>query len=52
MSFGELENYEYLTGQYLGYKPSVVGQAKFEYSLLGKALVRDCKKEDKKEELL
>ena len=35
LSSGELEKYEYLTGQNLGYKPDVVQKAKFEYSLLG-----------------
>ena len=28
-SFGDLRKYEYLTGEDLGYKPSVVEQAKF-----------------------
>ena len=32
----ELGKYESLTGEDLGYKPSVVEQAKFEYSPLGK----------------
>ena len=35
LSSGELEKYEYLTGQNLGYKPDVVQKVKFEYSLLG-----------------
>ena len=33
---GELEKYEYLTGEDLGYMPDVIQKAKFEYSLLGK----------------
>ena len=33
---GELEKYEYLTGEDLGYKPDVIQRAKFEYSPLGK----------------
>ena len=33
LSFGELEKYEYLTGEDLGYKPGVVKKAKFEYSV-------------------
>ena len=33
---GELEKYEYLTGEDLGYKPDVIQKAKFEYSPLGK----------------
>ena len=32
---GELEKYEYLTGEDLEYKPDVVQKAKFEYSPLG-----------------
>ena len=36
LSSGELEKYEYLTGEDLGYKPDVIQKAKFEYSLLGK----------------
>ena len=34
LSSKELDKYEYLTGEDLGYKPSVVEQAKFEYSSL------------------
>ena len=36
LSSKELDKYEYLTGEDLGYKPGVVEQAKFEYSPLGK----------------
>ena len=36
LSSNELGKYEYLVGEDLGYKPGVVEQAKFEYSLLGK----------------
>ena len=32
---GELEKYEYLTGEDLRYKPDVIQKAKFEYSPLG-----------------
>ena len=35
-SSGNLRKYEYLTGEDLGYKPSVVEPAKFDYSPLGK----------------
>ena len=35
LSSSELEIYEYLTGENLGYKPDVVQKAKFEYSPLG-----------------
>ena len=38
LSSGELEKYEYLTGEDLGYKPGVIQKAKFEYSLLGKVV--------------
>ena len=41
LSFKNLDKYEYLTGEDLGLKPSTVEQAKFEYSLLGKILIRD-----------
>ena len=44
----ELDKYEYLTGENLGYKPKVVKQAKFECSLLGKVFNKGLKKEDKK----
>ena len=33
---GDLRKYEHFTGDDLGYKPSVVEQAKFDYSPLGK----------------
>ena len=32
-----MDKYEYLTDEDLGYKPSVIEQAKFEYSPLGKS---------------
>ena len=35
------EKYEYLTGEDLGFKPSTVEQAKFEYSPLVSFLLRD-----------
>ena len=35
LSSGELDKYEYLTGEDLRYKPDVVQIAKFEYSSLG-----------------
>ena len=36
LSSGELRKYEYLTGEDSGYKPSVIEQAKLDYSPLGK----------------
>ena len=39
----ELDKYEYLTSEDLGYKPSVVEKAKFEYSPLGEVLSNKAK---------
>ena len=47
LSSKELENYEYLTGKDLGYKPDVIQSAKFEYSPLGEAFNKLFKKDDK-----
>ena len=49
---GELEKYEYLPGEDLGYKPDVIQKAKFEYSPLGKVFNKGLDQSDKKEELL
>ena len=43
----ELDKYEYLTGEDLGYKPGVVERARFEYSLLGEVLSGKVKKTNK-----
>ena len=49
LSSGELRKYEYFTGQDLGYKPSVIEQTKFDYSLLAKVFTKGLDKdEDKK----
>ena len=48
----ELEKYEYLTGEDLGYKPDVVQKAKFEYSPLGKIFNKGLDESDKKEGIL
>ena len=40
-SSGDLNKYEYLTKQDLGYKPDAFEQVKFEYSPLGKILLMD-----------
>ena len=52
LPFNNLEKYEYLTSEDLGYKPRVIEQAKFEYSPLGKIfnkiLDRDGNKKDTK----
>ena len=39
-----LEKYEYLTGEYLGYRPSALVKAKFEYSPLGMSFSKALKK--------
>ena len=53
MSSGELREYEYLTGEDLGYRPSVLEQTKFDYSPLGKVFSKESNdKHDKKEGLL
>ena len=41
LSANKLDKYEYLTGEYLGLKPSTAEQAKFEYSPLGKILNKE-----------
>ena len=48
----ELEKYEYLTGNNLGYKPDVIEKVKFEYSPLGKTFNKGLDESDKKEGLL
>ena len=48
LSSGELEKYEYLTGEDLGYKPDVIQKAKFEYSPLGKVFNKGMDESDKK----
>ena len=44
-----LDKYEYLTGEDLGLKPSIVEYAKFEYSPLGKIFNKGLYKDDQKE---
>ena len=44
---GELEKYEYLTGEDLGYKPDIVQKAKFEYSPLGQVFNKGLEKDEK-----
>ena len=52
LSSGELEKYEYLTGEGLGYKADVIQKAKFEYFPLGKVLNKGLDEIDQKEGLL
>ena len=51
-SSGNLDKYEYLTGEVVNYKPRIVEQAKFHYSPLSKFFNKGLKQEDKKEGLL
>ena len=48
----KLDQYEYLTGEDLEYKPSTVKRAKFDYSPLSKFFNKGLKEEDKEEGLL
>ena len=50
-SSGDLRKYEYLTGEDLGYKPSVFEQAKFDYSLLDNIFTKGLDKDNQKEGL-
>ena len=50
-SSGDLKKYKYLTGEDLGYKPSIIEQAKFDYSSLGNIFNKGLDKDDQKEEL-
>ena len=46
-SSGDFREYEYLTGEDLGYKSSVFEQAKFDYSPLRNIFNKGLRKEDK-----
>ena len=50
-SSGDLRKYEYLTGEDLGYKPSVFEQAKFDYSPLGNIFTVGLDEDNQKERL-
>ena len=50
LSSGELRKYDYLTGEDLGYRPSVPEQTKFYYFLLGKVFNKGWGDEDNKKE--
>ena len=52
LSSGELEKYEYLAGEDLGYKQDVTQKAEFEYSSLGKVFNKEFDETDQKEGLL
>ena len=49
-SSGDLRKYEYLTGEDLGYRSSVVEQARFNYPPLGQVFNKDWQKMIKKKE--
>ena len=49
---GELRKYEYLTGEDIGYQPSVLKEKKFDYSLFGKTFTKGLDKEGKEGGLL
>ena len=48
LSGEELEKYEHLTGEDLGYKPDVIQNTKFEYSPLGNVFNKGLDESDKK----
>ena len=50
-SSGDLRKYEYLTGEDLGYKPSMVEQVKLDYSPLANVFTKRLGKDDKTEGL-
>ena len=50
LSSNNLDKYEYLSGEDLGLKPSAFEQAKFEYSSLGKILIKVWIKKTKKKD--
>ena len=52
LSSRNLDKYEYQIGEDLNYKPSIVDQAKCDYSPLSKFFDKGLKEKDKKEELL
>ena len=47
LSSKELDKYEYLTSEDLGYKPDVIQRVKFQYSPLGEAFNKLLKKDNK-----
>ena len=51
LSSNNLDKYEYLTCENLGLTSSIVEEAKFEYSLLGKIFNEGLDKDDQKEGL-
>ena len=52
LSSKDLEKYEYLTGEDLGYKPDVIQRAKYEYSPLEEAFNKVFKTDDKNKKVI
>ena len=52
LSSKNLEKYEYLTDEGLGYKPDIIQREKFEYSPLGEAFNKAFKKDDKNKKVI
>ena len=52
LSSGNLDSYEYLTGEDLNYKPSTAKQTKFDYCPLSTFFNKGLKEEEKKKGLL
>ena len=52
LSSKDLEKYEYLTVEDLGYKPDVIQRAKFEYSPLGETFNKVLEKDDKNKKVI
>ena len=52
LSSRNLDKYEYVTGKGLKVKTTVIEQARFEFSLLGRVFNKGMNKEEKKEEIL
>ena len=50
-SSGDLPKFEYLTKNYLGFKPDAVQKVKFEYSPIGKVFTDGLAKEDKSKKI-
>ena len=48
ISFGKLKEYNYLTGEDLGYKPGVVEKVKFEYSPFSKVFNKRLDEKEKR----
>ena len=52
LSSKNVEKYEYLTGEDVGYKPGIIPRGKCEYSPLGEAFDKALKKDDKNKKVI